>query len=66
MEEIEKKDGRGGARAGAGRPRGIKKPYKKVTIAMPEEYAEKLKLLSEQKGKSYSKLIQGLIDRNLK
>lgn len=66
MDEEARKDGRGGARAGAGRPRGITKPYKKVTISMPEEYAIKLKKLSKQKCKSYSQLIKDLIDRSLK
>lgn len=56
---------RGGKRRGAGRPRGIKRPYKKITINMPEEYTNKLKLLAKQKGTSLSKLLQGFIDENL-
>ena len=47
----------GGARKGAGRPRGIKKPYKTMTISVPEPIAAELKELAAQSGKSFSRFI---------
>lgn len=56
-------DTRGGSRPGAGRPRGIKRPYKAFSIKLPVEYIERIKDKAERHGLSVSKLIQDAIDR---
>ena len=60
--EEKKVDGRGGARAGSGRPKGIKTPYKRISLNLPEEYSAKLKMAAEKEGLSMSKFIQKAID----
>lgn len=65
MEEELKKDGRGGARPGSGRKKGINKPYVHFTVTFPSEYKDKIKLISEKKGVSASKLLQSWIDEEL-
>lgn len=62
----EKKDGRGGARPGAGRPKGVKKPYAHLCFSLPVEYSEKLKAMAKSEGLSVSKLIQRMIDGAVK
>ena len=61
MEEEKKKDGRGGARPGAGRPKGVKKPWVNLSVAFPLEEAEELKRKAEKKGVSVSALIRELL-----
>lgn len=60
MEEA-KKDGRGGRRPGAGRPKGTKKGitrvYKKINLAFLEEDYEAMKRLADESGKSFSRFI---------
>lgn len=53
---------RGGKRDGAGRPKGIKKPYKPIALSLPAEYADRMKQLAEQEQISISKLLQKMID----
>lgn len=60
--EEKKVDGRGGARPGSGRPKGIKTPYKRISLNLPEEYSAKLKMAAEKEGLSMSKFIQKAID----
>ena len=60
--EEKKVDGRGGARAGSGRPKGIKTPYRRISLNLPEEYSAKLKMAAEKEGLSMSKFIQKAID----
>ena len=60
--EEKKVDGRGGARAGSGRPKGIKTPYRRISLNLPEEYSAKLKMVAEKEGLSMSKFIQKAID----
>ena len=60
--EEKKADGRGGARAGSGRPKGIKTPYRRISLNLPEEYSAKLKMAAEKEGLSMSKFIQKAID----
>lgn len=52
----------GGKRDGAGRKKGIKKPYQSITIALPEEDAMKLRALAEKNGLSISKYVLSLIE----
>ena len=47
MEET--KTGRGGKRPGAGRPKGIKKPYAQIVCSVPLEYSERLRAMAEKK-----------------
>lgn len=61
---MEEKSSHGGKREGAGRPKGINKPYKTVSISLPDGYALKLKQLAFKKDMSISKLLQKLIDDN--
>ena len=63
--EEKKVDGRGGARAGSGRPKGIKTPYKRISLNLPEEYSVKLKQAAAKMGLSQSKFIQLMVDRAL-
>ena len=60
MEET--KTGRGGKRPGAGRPKGIKKPYAQVVCSVPLEYSERLRAMAEKEGLSLSKMLQQIID----
>jgi hypothetical protein len=60
-----KKGRRGGARPGAGRPKGILRPYKKITIAFPEEFVPVLKGTAKERGISMSKLIQGMVAKTI-
>ena len=59
--ESEKKEGWGGKRPGAGRPKGtatgIKHPYKKVNLAFAEEDYEAMRKLADSSGKSFSRFI---------
>ena len=64
--EEKKKDGRGGKRPGAGRPKGIKTPYKNITIGLPVEYVEKLHQAAEKKGVSIGAFIKLAVDEELK
>ena len=58
----EKKDTRGGARPGAGRPKGINKPYKAFSVKLPGEYIDKIKNAADKHGLSVSKFIQEAVD----
>ncbi len=60
--EEEKKDTRGGRRPGAGRPKGVNKPYKSFAVTLPVEYIEKIKAAADRRGLSISKFIQEAID----
>ena len=62
MEIEEKKGTRGGARPGAGRPKGIKKPYAQIVCSVPQEYSERLKAMAKKEGLSLSKMLQKVID----
>lgn len=62
---MEEEKNWGGRRQGAGRPRGIKKPYKVISACVPVEYADKLKQAAEKAGVSISKFIQMAIDKEL-
>ena len=59
--EEKKIEGRGGRRPGAGRPkgtlRGIKHPYKKVSLAFEESDKEAIKKLAEESGKTFSRFV---------
>lgn len=59
MEKIGK---RGGAREGAGRPKGVKKPYKPLCCSLPEDYVKRAKTMAEKEGLSLGKLLQKMID----
>ena len=59
----EKKDTRGGARPGAGRPKGINKPYRSFAVTLPVEYIDKIKAKADEHGLSISKFIQESVDR---
>lgn len=59
--ETEKKT-KGGARAGAGRPKGIKRPYAQIVCSVPLEYSERLRKLAKSEGLSLSKMLQKIID----
>lgn len=61
---MEEKKNWGGARPGSGRPRGIKKPYKNITIALPEQAVPRLKAIAKYRNLSVSKLIQNFINEN--
>ena len=58
----EQKNTHGGKRAGAGRPKGIKKPYANIACSVPLEYSERLKSLAQEEGLSLSKMLQKIID----
>ncbi len=58
----EKKNTHGGKRAGAGRPKGIKKPYAQIVCSVPLEYSERLRSLALNEGLSLSKMLQKIID----
>lgn len=64
--EENKKSTKGGARAGAGRPKGIKKPYAQIVCSVPKEYSEKLREMAEKEGLSLSKMLQKIIDEYVK
>ena len=59
--DEERKDGRGGKRPGAGRPKGSVKGrtriYKKINLAFLEEDYEAMKKLADESGKSFSRFI---------
>lgn len=60
---VEKeKNTHGGRRPGAGRPKGISKPYKAFSIKLPVEYIEKIKTSADRHGLSVSKFIQEAVD----
>ena len=59
----EKKDTRGGRRPGAGRPKGVTKPYKSFAVTLPVEYIERIKAKADEHGLSVSKFIQEAVDR---
>lgn len=61
MEEIKK---RGGKREGAGRPKGIKVPYKAVNTSIPEEYAARLKILTEKTNITVGQILKRYVDDN--
>ena len=61
MEEHENKNW-GGARKGAGRPKGIKKPYAHICASVPAEYVDKLKDIAAREGLTVGKLLQIMID----
>ena len=52
METGKATEKRGGARAGAGRPKGIKIPYKTISMRLPEEYVDMLHIAAEKSGLS--------------
>lgn len=58
----EKKSTKGGARAGAGRPKGIKKPYAQIVCSVPKEYSDRLREMATAESLSLSKMLQKLID----
>lgn len=60
----EKKETRGGRREGAGRPRGIKVRYMPVNTKVPEEYAEKLRILTKRNNISYGQILKNYVDEN--
>ena len=47
----------GGKRKGAGRPKGIRRPYKTLSIAVTEENAEKIRALAKDSGLSMARYI---------
>lgn len=51
----------GGKRKGAGRPKGITKIYKTLSIAVPEEEAVRIRLLAQESGKSMARYISDRI-----
>ena len=59
--EYAKKEGWGGKRSGAGRPKGTStgrtRIYKKVNLAFLEEDYEAMRKLAEGSGKSFSRFI---------
>lgn len=58
----DKKDTRGGARPGAGRPKGINRPYKAFSVKLPVEYIDKIREKADEYGMSVSKFIQKAVD----
>ena len=60
--EEKQNDGRGGKRPGAGRPKGITKPYKAFSIKLPIEYIDKIKDAADRQGLSVSRFIQKAVD----
>lgn len=54
----DKKDTRGGARPGTGRPKGINRPYKAFSVKFPVEYIDKIREKADENGMSISKFIQ--------
>ncbi len=58
----EQKNTRGGARPGAGRPKGINRPYKAFSVKLPVEYIEKIKEAADSHGMSISRFIQEAVD----
>ena len=61
----EAKAGWGGKRPGSGRPKGIKRPYKSVTLSLPVEYVEKLHRAAEKSGLSINGFVKRAIDSEL-
>ena len=61
-EGEDRKSTRGGARPGAGRPKGINRPYKAFSVKLPIEYIEKIKEAADRNGLSISKFIQEAVD----
>ena len=59
---AEAKKTRGGARPGAGRPKGIKRPYSQIVCSVPAEYSERLRAMAHAEGLSLSKMLQKLIE----
>lgn len=64
METGKATDKRGGARAGAGRPKGIKIPYKTISMRLPEE-VDKLHIAGEKSGLSINGFMRKAIDSEL-
>ena len=58
----DKKDTRGGARPGAGRPKGINRPYKAFSVKLPVESIDKIREKADEYGMSVSKFIQKAVD----
>ena len=52
----------GGKREGAGRPKGINKPYKTFTCALPIEAIDRLKSAAKTAGLTVPKLLQKMTD----
>lgn len=65
METGNTTDKRGGVRAGAGRPKGIKIPYKTISMRLPEEYVDKLHIAAEKSGLSINGFMKKAIDSEL-
>ena len=65
METWKATEKRNGARAGAGRPKGIKIPYKTISMRLPEEYVDKLHIAGEKSGLSINGFIKKAIDEML-
>ncbi len=51
----------GGKREGAGRPKGITKKYKTLSIALPEDKAEQIRQLAAESGKSMARYISDIV-----
>ena len=62
--EEEKKNTHGGKREGAGRPKGIKTPYKGISTKMPVEYVERLRILSKKDNISIGQILKDYVDKN--
>ena len=66
MEDTrESTGGWGGKRPGSGRPKGIRRPYKSVTLSLPVEYVEKLHRAAEKSGLSINGFIKRAIDEEI-
>ena len=61
----EAKAGWGGKRPGSGRPKGIRKPYKSVTLSLPVEYVERLHRAAKKSGLSINGFVKRAIDSEL-
>lgn len=59
---MEEEKNWGGKREGAGRPKGVKKPYKTFSCAMPVESIDRLKNAAETVGLSVPKLLQKMTE----
>ena len=47
---------------GAGRPKGINRPYKAFSVKFPVEYIDKIREKADENGMSISKFIQKAVD----
>ena len=63
--ENARTNGRGGARPGAGRPKGIRRPYCSFSVKLPAEYPDRIRMAAERRGLSVSKFIQMVVDEAL-